>query len=108
MREKHTEQVQSAKKSSTQKMTTALQKTKAVCLNDVSNILEEVLSSITKKQESRTNQSNNEEPFVNTVNDVGDPSPKSTVDPNDDWLVHTNTDLGLMLECAQLTLALQQ
>ena len=51
MREKHTEQVQSAKKSSTQKMTTALQKTKAVCLNDVSNILEEVLSSITKKQE---------------------------------------------------------
>ena len=108
MRKKHTEQVQSAKNANKPKLTMALENSKAGGVNEVSIILAEVLTSVTKKKGNETNQSNDEEePLVQKDDDVT-PPPKSSVDPNNDWLAHTNTDLGLMLECAQLSLALEQ
>ena len=62
---------------------------------------------IIQNKEENTNKSNNEEPTANEV-DESSPSSKCLVDPNDGWLQHTNTDLGLMLECSQATLALEQ
>ena len=107
MRKKHTEQVQSAKNTNKAKLTRALENSQADGLYKVSNILEEVLTSITKNQEDETNNLNDEDPPEKQDDDMM-PHLKSSVDPNDDWLAHTNTDMGLMLECAQLSLALEQ
>ena len=88
-------------------MTKALENSNAECFNDVSKILEEVIESIAQKEEEKTNQSNDEKPTAKKVDDCA-PSAKCSVGPNEGWLIHTNTDLGLMLECAQASLALEQ
>ena len=64
---------------------------------------------MTQKEDEKqeTKQSNYEEPIAKEVDD-GASSSKCSVNPNDGWLTHTNTDLGLMLECAQASLALEQ
>ena len=108
MRKKHTVQIQSAKNANMPKLIRALENSKDVGVNEDSNILEEVLTSIAKNQGRETNQSKDEEEPPAKKDDDLTPPPKSSVDPNDDWLAHTNTDLGLMLECAQLSLALEQ
>ena len=58
MRKKHNEIVQSAKKTKQIKMTKALENSNAECFIDVSKIWEEVLGSITQKQDEKTERKN--------------------------------------------------
>ena len=124
MRNKHKDENQADKNKRTTKHAKTKEFERVVSVNNVNKILEEILLTINYNDKSNNKQAENEEPPKNIENssknnDQPDatkeedvehnlPLQKSSVDPNGDWLTHTNTDLGLMLESAQATLALEE
>ena len=65
---------------------------------NVNQILEEIFNKLPDKKEY--------ESFADPIDEDANETPKNQIDPTDGWLTHTNTDLGLMLECAEAELSL--